>query len=185
MSECKNGGYAVPRDSRGTVLVYVMLLMLMIQLLMATVLGSATTQVRISGNSERQLKAELAAEGIATLIFESADSFPIDLPAGAALCLPGDGSDLCSGDFLSTAVDTVWAEDYEVTARVIRSLPYALAMTRAGGMASDFARYELMVEVSGRNPRLGNAKIVMGVLLDIESGSRYIASWRNPEINVL
>ena len=162
---------AKPRDSRGYVLLLVMVFLLLLAMLAATALRVSALEFRMAGNDQFREQALQQAQGIARVLAVTPAHFPLDLAVGDSLCGQGQS---CPQPILPPVPSTQTlpegaALDYRITRRGPPLGPVAefrLPQARASGAGGwRVANFEVQVTIDGAAVGLGSARVVQGVAL--------------------
>ncbi|MCR9106120.1 MAG: hypothetical protein NXI15_12575 [Gammaproteobacteria bacterium] len=160
-----------------------LVLTLVMSMLAATVLQSASLQLRYSGNLERRLETLSVAGGISTAVRERIENFPGALQAGQSNCEPPDTRQTCAFSDLQYTLPIELPPDFAVRARVTRSLSAVMLLETPAAGSGQYALYEIDVEIFDVLSGARLAQTVTGVALPAAPGEPRILYWRQPGID--
>lgn len=191
------------RRPRGSVLLLALVFVLMLSLVAASVVQTATLQLHMAGNDQGREEARQLAMAIAAELSSHRENFALEWDIGHTNCIPADPSEECDSRSLRLPLTAQAATGYDLDFRVTRAAPQRregyrwpdTVATRAATLVA-VATFEVEVRVDGKHKRRGNAHVVQGVALRIpggavregdtdsraaeEGGTPYRIYWREP-----
>lgn len=182
---------------RGAILLLALVYLLLLALVAAAVVESATHQVRMAGNEQFAAQAHARARAVATGVARNPANFDPDAPVASVQCITADAGLTCDRGGLAPLPAALAGEglDYSV---VRRAPPVLTGVPLANGELSEpearFALYEVRVIAGDVAAR---AEAVRGVLVGLpatgdptqpaaaHTGKLYGVYWRFPATDPL
>ena len=167
--------------NRGAVMLLAMVFLLLLAMVSTTVLQTGVMEFRMAGNDQFREEAFQKAEGIASVITELEDNFPVTGDVGYTICLDNTATAGCSADLLAVNANVISVPagvsvNYDVQRRgprLLGKLPFRQSQRAASSSrAYDVATFEADVEVDGGSVGLGSAHIAQGIAIVVPDSSQ-------------
>lgn len=164
---------------RGSVLLLALVFVLMLSLIAASVVQTATLQLHMAGNDQLREEAGQLARAIAAELSSYSENFLLASDTGHTNCAPADPGADCDSRSLRLPLSARAATSYDLDYRVVRAAPLrreryplpGVAEATTGAAFATVAVFEVEVRVDGRHRRRGSAHVVQGVALRLPEGA--------------
>lgn len=177
---------------RGAILLLALVYLVLLALVAAAVVESATHQLRMAGNEQFAAQAQARARAVATEVARHVSNFDPAAPVGSERCIAADSGRACDAGGLTILPASLAGAGLDY--RVVRRAPDVLtAVPLPGGESAApearFALYEVRVQAADA---AAGAEAVRGVLLGLpaageparpaaaHAGEIYGVYWRFP-----
>ena len=169
--------------SRGTVLPLTLVFTLLLALVSATAIETASLQFHMAGNDLLYQQALQNARAIALEITDDRNNFKLLEPVGHSNCLSGTMLANCDYNDLPDPLHSTLPQGVTLEVRVTREYPVDVDL-RADGDPDPVPRlariFEVAVILDGAAARLGSAKLIVGVAVPLGAGDPRTVFWREP-----
>lgn len=169
--------------SRGTVLPLTLVFTLLLAMVSATAIETASLQFHMAGNDLLYQQALQNARAIALETAADRDNFSLLDPVGHSNCLSDTMLADCEYEDLPDPVHTTVPQGVALEVRVTREHPVEIDL-RADGDPDPLPRpagiFEVAVVLDGAEVKLGSAKLVLGVAVPLTAGDPRAVFWREP-----
>jgi len=168
-------------DSRGTVLPLTLVFTLLLAMVSATAIETASLQFHMASNDLLYQRALQNARAIALEITADRDNFRLLEPVGHSNCLSDTTLTDCEYEDLPDPVHTTIPQEVELEVRVTREYPVEIDL-RADGDLNPLPAgiFEVAVVLDGADANLGSATLVLGVAVPLSATDARAVFWREP-----
>lgn len=183
--------------ARGSVLLLALLFVLMLSLVAASVVQTATLQLHMAGNEQFRAQAGQLAKALAGELSLYPENFELASDIGHTNCVPADPDPDCDSRGLRLPDSAAMAAGFDLDYRITRVAPLRREAYPLPGWPEDatetalpdVAIFEVEVRVDGRHSRRGAAHVVQGVARPLDASgegagdpgnSLYRVYWREP-----
>lgn len=189
---CRRRSLDSSRQS-GVALILVLVFTLLLNLMAATLIESATLQSRMAGSGQFHTQALVFGDGIASQILSDAANFPDGLPPGQANCAAPDLDPVCVAHTLRAADQTTHFGDLVAQYRVVRKLPESTTLevnevapdTASQPVVLDVQLYEIEVRVSASSGIAPAVQVGLGVAVSRDGRKPFAVYWRELNADAL
>lgn len=162
----------------GAVLIVALFFLLLLSLVVTTTTETNSQQLKMAGNEQSRVEAQQRVMSAIDAIIDDTDNTPVIGDVGFKICATGSSDGSCDSAIigLSSAVTTV-PTSTQLSYHVTRMGPLETSppvMREEQASSSSFyrvARYEVTSSYVGAPARLGNSRIVQGMLVKIPATS--------------
>lgn len=168
---------------RGTVLPLTLVFTLLLAMVSATAIETASLQFHMAANDLLYQQAMQRARAIALEVTANRNNFKLLEPIGHSNCLSGTALKTCDDRDVSRPASTTIPPGVTLEVRISREYPIEVDL-RAQADPDPTPRpariFEVAVMLDGTAGRLGSAELIVGVAVPLGAGDPQPVFWREP-----
>lgn len=170
-----------------------LLFTVLLNMVAATVIESATLQSRVASSDQFYAQALHLADGIANQLLVRRANFPDSLPTGEANCAAGVSDPICVRNTLNTPDLAILSGALVARYRVLRNEPVSTMLevnevtldSTAATATLEAALYEIEVNITAVSGVGAEVTVALGVAVPVDGRAPFGIYWREPGADAL